>query len=53
MIAMKRNILLHPDPRLKKTATAVNDLTDDLRLLADDMLRTMYEAPKRARNRAR
>jgi peptide deformylase len=45
MIAMKRNILLHPDPRLKKTATAVNDLTDDLRLLADDMLRTMYEAP--------
>jgi peptide deformylase len=45
MIAMKRNILLHPDPRLKKTASPVDDLSDELRLLADDMLRTMYEAP--------
>lgn len=42
---MKRNILLHPDPRLKKTASPVDDLSDELRLLADDMLRTMYEAP--------
>ncbi|KIN62324.1 Peptide deformylase [Sulfitobacter noctilucicola] len=42
---MKRNILLHPDPRLKKVATPVADLSDDLRLLADDMLQTMYEAP--------
>ena len=42
---MKRNILLHPDPRLKKTADPVADLTDDLRQLADDMLQTMYEAP--------
>jgi len=45
MHLMRRNILLHPDPRLKKVATPVDDLTDDLRLLADDMLRTMYEAP--------
>lgn len=42
---MKRPILLHPDPRLKKTSTAVADLTDELRQLADDMLVTMYEAP--------
>ena len=45
MRCMKRNILLHPDPRLKKVAAPVSDLSDDLRVLADDMLRTMYEAP--------
>ncbi|MCK8463924.1 peptide deformylase [Aliiroseovarius sp. S1339] len=38
-------ILLHPDPRLKKVAEAVPDLSDDLRKLADDMLETMYDAP--------
>ncbi|NNE52337.1 MAG: peptide deformylase [Sulfitobacter sp.] len=42
---MKRNILLHPDPRLKKVAKPVDDISDDLRALADDMLKTMYEAP--------
>ncbi|WP_299876338.1 peptide deformylase [uncultured Sulfitobacter sp.] len=42
---MKRTILLHPDPRLKKMAQPVDDLSDDLRTLADDMLKTMYEAP--------
>lgn len=42
---MKRPILYHPDPRLKKSCTAVADLTDDLRQLADDMLATMYDAP--------
>ncbi len=45
MNPMKRNILLHPDPRLKKVASPVADITDDLRQLADDMLATMYEAP--------
>lgn len=40
-----RPILLHPDPRLKKTATPVEDIDDALRSLADDMLETMYEAP--------
>jgi peptide deformylase len=45
MRAMKRNILLHPDPRLKKVATPVADITDELRSLSDDMLKTMYEAP--------
>ncbi|MRU16303.1 peptide deformylase [Roseovarius sp. A21] len=42
---MKRPILIHPDPRLKKVCTPVLDLSDDLRKLADDMLETMYDAP--------
>lgn len=42
---MKRSILLHPDPRLKKTAEPVSDISDELRTLADDMLETMYAAP--------
>ena len=42
---MKRNILLHPDPRLKKAAAPVADLSDGLRRLADDMVETMYGAP--------
>lgn len=40
-----RPILLHPDPRLKKTCTPVAQITDDVRRLADDMLETMYDAP--------
>ncbi len=42
---MKRNILIHPDPRLKKVCAPVIDITDELRKLADDMLETMYDAP--------
>ena len=42
---MKRTILIHPDPRLKKVCAPVSDVTDDLRKLADDMLETMYDAP--------
>ncbi|MEN8893748.1 peptide deformylase [Planktotalea arctica] len=42
---MKRNILIHPDPRLKKLCAAVPDISDDLRVLAADMLETMYAAP--------
>jgi len=42
---MKRPILIHPDPRLKKVCAPVSDLSDDLRKLADDMLETMYDAP--------
>jgi peptide deformylase len=42
---MKRPILIHPDPRLKKVCAPVADLSDDLRTLADDMLDTMYDAP--------
>jgi len=40
-----RDIIIHPDPRLKKKAEAVTDITDDLRRLSDDMLETMYDAP--------
>lgn len=40
-----RPILIHPDPRLKTRATPVTDVTDDLRVLAKDMLDTMYDAP--------
>lgn len=42
---MKRPILIHPDPRLKKVCDPITDITDDLRTLADDMLETMYDAP--------
>ncbi|OAN78911.1 peptide deformylase [Jannaschia sp. EhC01] len=42
---MKLPILIHPDPRLKKVAAPVADLSDELRMLADNMLTTMYEAP--------
>jgi peptide deformylase len=40
-----RNILIHPDPRLKKVTSPVAGVDDDLRRLADDMLETMYDAP--------
>lgn len=42
---MKLPILIHPDPRLKKVAAPVDDVSDKLRALADNMLTTMYEAP--------
>ncbi|MEM0947562.1 MAG: peptide deformylase [Pseudomonadota bacterium] len=40
-----KEIILHPDPRLKKTAAPVEDFGAELRRLADDMLETMYDAP--------
>lgn len=40
-----RPILIHPDPRLKKRAEPVTQVTAELRAAADDMLRTMYDAP--------
>ncbi|OCX60420.1 peptide deformylase [Thioclava sp. SK-1] len=40
-----RQILIHPDPRLKKTCDPVAEVTSDIRKLADDMLATMYDAP--------
>ncbi|MFY9240151.1 MAG: peptide deformylase [Roseovarius sp.] len=42
---MKMPILIHPDPRLKKLCSPVDDVTGELRKLADDMLETMYAAP--------
>lgn len=40
-----REIVLHPDPRLKKTCTPVEAFDTALATLADDMLETMYNAP--------
>ena len=40
-----RDILIHPDPRLKTVADPVADFDDGLKALADDMLETMYAAP--------
>ena len=42
---MIRPLVLHPDPRLKKLCDPVEDLSDELRVLAQDMLETMYHAP--------
>jgi peptide deformylase len=38
-------ILEFPDPRLRKIAVDVGQITDDTRQLAKDMLETMYNAP--------
>ena len=40
-----REILIHPDRRLKAVASPVTEFDDGLRMLADDMLETMYAAP--------
>ena len=40
-----RAILIHPDPRLRKTAAEVGSVDDTVRTLAADMLETMYDAP--------
>ncbi|MDN5785980.1 peptide deformylase [Pseudorhodobacter sp.] len=42
---MKRSILIHPDPRLKKICPPVEAVTPDIGQLAEDMLATMYDAP--------
>ena len=42
---MLLDIVKYPDPRLKLVCKPVNEITDDLRRLADDMLETMYKAP--------
>ncbi|MCV6591807.1 MAG: peptide deformylase [Silicimonas sp.] len=40
-----KDILIHPDPRLKTAAAPVETVDTVLRKLADDMLETMYAAP--------
>ena len=40
-----RDILIHPDPRLKAVVDPVVEIDDGLKKLADDMLETMYAAP--------
>lgn len=42
---MIRPILIHPDPRLKRTAEPLQAVDDATRQLLDDMLETMYAAP--------
>jgi peptide deformylase len=39
------NILRFPDQRLRKKARPVEEVTDDIRRLVDDMFETMYDAP--------
>jgi peptide deformylase len=40
-----KDILIHPDPRLKTVTDPVAEIGTELRRLADDMLETMYAAP--------
>ncbi len=42
---MIRDILIHPDPRLKKPCDPVVEVTPEITQLASDMLETMYDAP--------
>lgn len=42
---MIRDILIHPDPRLKKPCDPVTKVTTEVSDLARDMLETMYDAP--------
>lgn len=42
---MRRPILIHPDPRLKKVCDAIPVVDDAMRALVDDMFETMYDAP--------
>ncbi len=42
---MIRPILIHPDPRLKKTCDPVAEVDDAVRALMADLLQTMYDAP--------
>ena len=38
-------VLRYPDPRLYKKASAVLQITEDIRMLVRDMAETMYAAP--------
>ncbi len=42
---MKRNIIIEPDPILRKTCEALEKVDDNVRKLMKEMLETMYEAP--------
>ena len=41
----KLEILHYPDPRLRTIAKPVEEVTDEVRKIVDDMLETMYAAP--------
>jgi peptide deformylase len=40
-----RPILKYPDPRLREVAKPVEEVTDEIRTLVDDMAETMYAEP--------
>ncbi len=40
-----KEILIHPDPHLKKVCPAIEAVTPEVQALARDMLETMYDAP--------
>lgn len=40
-----RNIVIEPDPILRKKSELLENVNDDTRKLLDDMLKTMYAAP--------
>ena len=40
-----RNIIIEPDPILRKKSTSLETVVDSTRKLLDDMLDTMYKAP--------
>ena len=41
----KKNIVIEPDPILRKRSSPVEEVNNDLRKLLNDMLETMYAAP--------
>lgn len=40
-----RPLIILPDPVLRQVSTKIEQVNDDIRSLADDMLATMYDAP--------
>ena len=40
-----RNIVIEPDPILRKKSSKLENVDDNTRKLLDDMLQTMYKAP--------
>jgi len=40
-----RNIIIEPDPILRKKSTTLETVDDSIRKILDDMLQTMYKAP--------
>ena len=41
----KKNIIIEPDPILRKKSKSLEKVDNELRKLMDDMLETMYSAP--------
>ncbi len=39
------DILIYPDPKLRRVAEPVEEVDDEIRRLVDDMAETMYAAP--------